>query len=358
MHDRTEFTPEKWAWAAAVAVLTAVVWYALLYVRLALPELARPLAVGEGWRLRLVPAMTAAGGGLGAVLGAWRFRLIRFQPSLGIACRACGAAAALALMSLSWSIALLAALATGIALGWASVILLSGLRGCVGTGGLGRAIGAGVGLGFALAHLPMLDAAHPRTQTIVVALAILAVSVLTPFLTPQEPSLSLRPEYQRPGLIRWSVVLLTLTVLAAAYPLSMPQATAPHSGSWPMVFLPGLAAGIGGWWIDRGRRGALTLVGAAALVLLTLAWWSMTGPLLGESLAALGAGLGALALLYLPARGARPWQAALILIGGGWLGATAGTLLQQASAVLPTAVVVTLALLSLSALVTQWREDW
>lgn len=355
--DRTEFKPERWAFPAAVAFITAVWLYFLLFVRVALPELARVLAGGEEWRLRLVLVLVAAGGVLGSLLAAWRFRLVRFQSVLGTACRACGAAAALSLVGLSWSVTLLAATGAGLALGWVGVTLAAGLRGSVGTGGLGRAIGAGTGLGFALANVPLLLEATARTQAIVAAIAILTVSVFTPFLTPQEPSLSPRPEYSRTGLIRWVAMLFGLTLLSAALPAVFQVSEPAREGSWPNVFMPGAIGALAGWWLDQNRRSALATVAAVSLALLLGAWFLPGAVLLTLVLGAGGAGAATLVIIYYPARSARPGQAGMTFAIAGWIAFGMGALLSFSAARLPTAALITIGLVLLSGLIRQWLED-
>jgi hypothetical protein len=355
--DRTEFEPARWSWSTAVALIAAVWLFFLLFVRAALPELARALAASEEWRLRLVIAVVGAGGVVGSLLGAWTFRLVRFQPALGTACRACGAAAALSLVGLSWSVTLLAAMMAGLALGWVAVTLAAGLRGTVGTSGLGRAIGAGTGLGFAFANLPLLLEAAARTQAIVAAIVILTVSVLTPFLTPQEPSLSPRPQYSRQGLIRWTIIAFGLTLLGAAFPIAAHGADSARSGSWPGVFVPGAIAWLAGWWLDKDRRSALVAVSGVALLLLLGAWFTPTGSFIGLVLCAAGAGAAVVAVIYYPARSARAMQGGILFAVGGWVALGAGALLTFSAARLPTIALVMIGVVLLSGLIRQWLED-
>ena len=359
MKDQTEFVPDKGAWTTAAALVGASTLFYLLFIRQALPGLAESIAGEETWRLRAVISVAGAGGLLGSLLAGWRYRLIRLQPQISTACRVCGAAAALSLVHASWPILLLASLAGGVGLGWLGVVLACGLRGTVGTGSMGRAIGVGIGFGSALAHVPVLFTATPRAQTIVAALVILSVSVITPLLTPQEPSLSPRPEYDRAGLIRWGMVLATLTLLGLAYgPGLRAGSELARSTSWPAVFLPGLAAVAAGAWLDRGRRGALTMVAAVALGLLVFAWWPAPERFWAVLLCTLGLGAAGVALVYYPARSARGVHGALALGLIGWPAATAGTLLLRSGTSVPPLLLLVFGLLSLSSLVTQWREDW
>lgn len=328
----TEFRAERSAVIAATAAVAATYVYFLLFAELALLELARPLTEGTTWRGRGLFTCLGVGGLVGCGLAVWRCNVVRWQAQLSWGFRACAVAAALALAAGTWwGMWLVVAGLVGATLGWLTVILVSGLRATVGTVRLGWVVGLGTGLAYAICNLPGVVDASARTQTIVVAFVAGAGSLLAPFLTPREPSVSLESDYRILGFGRWVLMLLVLVWL---------DAVAHHVIQREAGLQPGTGAGSGrvvanavihlllavgaGWWLDRGGRMSLI---AVALGLLVAGCLALNGGMAALASLAYAAGVSiyAVVLVYYPARGGRATQAGGVLVVAGGLGAALGS---------------------------------
>ncbi|WP_221031396.1 cbb3-type cytochrome c oxidase subunit II [Actomonas aquatica] len=342
----TEFTPEKSALIAAGAVIAATYFYFLIYAEFALLELAKPVVGDEAWRLRGLMFALGAGGLIGSIWAAKRFNVLSLQARLSWSLRGCAVGAALALGSQNWALLLVSALVSGGALGALTVNLATSLRPVIGTSKLGWVIGWGTGLAYLLCNVPWVFEASPRLQTIMAAVVAASASVFSPFLAPQEPSVSPEREYAPSGLLRWVGVLLMLVWLDSAAFFVIQHEAGLKEQTWVgaaqlwgngVVHL-GLAL-LAGRLLDRGVRVALPVV-AFALLAAGCLLLGDGGSGLAAWFYAAGVSLYSVVLVYYPARGGRAWQAAVVYGLAGWVGSALGIGMAQDLARVPGAFLV------------------
>jgi len=331
MSGDTEFpAPDRGTLIAAIAVVAATWFFFLIFNQRAVVGLAADWITPDAWREQGLLTCLAAGGVLGSLLAAWRFNVFHWRGQLSWSLRAGAVAAALATIARTWeALAVFAALG-GVALGWVTVTLVTGLRPSIGTTKLGWVIGFGTGIGYAAANLPFVFEATPERQAVLAAVVIAAVSVLAPFLTPQEPSVSNEPVYGVRGMMGWVCLLAPLVALDAAlfYEIQNDDAlrTELWSGTGTLLAIGAVHLGSGwlaGWALDGGWRWRVWLIGAMAIAIAALL--VRYEPMVGVSMEhAVGVSAYAATLLYVLARGGRAWTAALVLILVGWVGTAVG----------------------------------
>lgn len=330
MADSTEFKPERGAQIAAVGAIAAAYFYFLIFTEFAFLELARP-AAGTPARLRLLMTLLGLGGIAGSLLAAARFRLDRFPGAIANAFRACSAAAAIALLAKVWIALLLAAALVGLSLGWLTVSLCAGLRATVGTPRLGLVAGLGTGLAYAACNLPPVFNASPYVQAVIAAFVAGIGSLAGSWLRPQEPSVSVQPEYKGGGLAAWIAILMALVWMDSAAFYIIQHTPALRGVTWGggnlvVNALTHLAVAVlAGFALDRGWSGRTAL---AAFALLAAACGLLDatrgGFLQPGALYVAGVSLYSVVLLYYPARGGRAWPAAVIFAIAGWFGSAMG----------------------------------
>ena len=339
--DETKFRPDGAALSAAVVAVAATYFYFLIYAEFALLEIARTIADDEAWRLRGLMTVLGLAGVLGSLGAAWRFRVDIWQTQLSWSFRACGVAAVLALVAQGWVPLLVAAGCSGLALGWLTVTLATGLRPAIGTGRLGLVVGLGTGLAYAACNLPAVFEAAARSQAIMAALVAGTASISAAFLTPREPSISTTADYGPGGMLRWIVVLALLVGLDSAAFYVIQHVDTLRAGSWDegRLWLNAavhLGAAVGaGWWLDRGGRAGLAVAGYGLLA----AGWGLIDQG-GGGLYAAGVSIYSALLVYFPARGGRAWVAGLVYAVAGWLGSALGIGLAQEFGTVPVGVVL------------------
>src|SRR5690606_5830638 len=76
--DHTEFHADRSVRIAAGAAVAAAGVFVSVFILKALPEFAAAAAGDSSWRFRQLALWVVLGGLLGAVLGAWRFRLVGY----------------------------------------------------------------------------------------------------------------------------------------------------------------------------------------------------------------------------------------------------------------------------------------
>ncbi len=322
MSDATEFEREKGVLPVAIFLIAAVYAYYLIFAEIAFLRLAEPAVEGSR-QLSFLRSVLGAGGLVGGLVGGWRFRLLRYPRSLSHALRACAVVAILALLVQSWELRLLVAALVGFALGWLLVVMIAGLRACVGTPRLGLCIGAGAGLAHAVFSLPWLAAADPTIQTVVATVWIGLAAVLTPWLLPQEPSLAWSNDYRTDGMAAWMAVFLALMWIDAAAFTVLPR---PAAGlAWLTAATALSSALLGGLWLDRGARARVALTSFTLLALAGALVASGQGPVWAATLcAASGGAIAATALFHLAALGGRAWQAGVLFAVSLWIGSAFG----------------------------------
>ncbi len=354
----TEFVPDKSALVAAGAVIAATYFYFLIYAEFALLELALPVIGEETWRLRGLMFALGLGGLGGSIWAAVRFDVIGLQARLSWSFRGCAVGAALALGGANWGLLMISALVSGVALGALTVNLASSLRPVIGTRRLGWVIGCGTGAAYALCNVPWVFEAGPRMQTILAAVIAAMASVLSPFLMPQEPSVSPEREYGSTGLLRWVGALLMLVWLdSAAFYVIQHEVTLKVQTWEGAAQLWGNAAvhlGLAlaaGWLLDRGIRMALAVaafvllaVGCLALGTGGAAWWYTAG-----------VSLYSVVLVYVPARSGRAWQAAIIYGVAGWVGSALGIGMAQDLNAVPVVFLIVAGVVIVAMTGWRWR---
>ena len=359
MSEASQAPIPRHALVAALVCVAASYVYFLIFAEFALIELAKPMADG---RLRWLMGTLAVGGVTGSLLAARSFRLERYARAVGTGFRACGAAAAFALLAKSWLMMMLAALCVGLGLGWLTVTLVSGLRGVLGGKRLGLWAGVSTGSAYAICNLPWVFEASPATQTIFAALVAIGGAFAAIWLDLTEPPRSESRDYEPAVTWFWLAALLALVWLdsAAFYIIqhTEPLRAATWAGAWTLGgnaathLVAAIAAGL---LIDR--RGAPAVVVLAFAVLATACTWLGDGEkhALGvEVLYTAGVSLYSTALITYPAHGGRPWLSARVYALAGWVGSGLGIGLAQDLHQVPLWFVGLAGLLVVGALAARW----
>lgn len=318
--------------AAAVVAVAATYFYFLLFSEFAFLELV--LALPEGGRLQQpVMGTLGAGGLLGSVLAARFFRAERFGGQLAALFLLCAVAAFLSLgLGHGLSPYPVAGL-LGLCLGAQTVLLASGLRAALGLRRLGFHIGLGTGLAYGLCNVPWVFQAPAPLQAILAGLVALFGAVgafMLGVLPGAEPSRE--SDYTLKGFLPWLLAFTALVWLdSAAFFIIQHSAAlkgATWSGDsmlWGNAAVHASVAVLAGWLLDRGRgigvlAAAFLLLSAACVVLSLAPGWSLSA----RTLYTAGVSLYSVALVYLAARGGRPWLVALLFGVAGWFGSAMG----------------------------------
>ena len=206
----SEEKPTRREFWVVVALITGTYGYFLIFAQFAFLELLRAkLGAGE-----LRPAMGAMGmaGVMGSILAAWRFRPETYRSALRGGAVACVLAAGVGCLDASP----VAAAGIGLALGWLTVTLVAGLRAAIGMHYLGRAVGLGMGLAYALCNLPGVFTAAPLVQAgIAIALMTLA-AVATWWVRTGEGEVSFNDDFRPVRMASWIGIFLALVWMDSA----------------------------------------------------------------------------------------------------------------------------------------------
>lgn len=361
MAEASDYHPGKGTLIAGVFSVAATYVFFLLFAEFALVEMVRASAGENVFRLRQVMGLLAVGGVAGGFLAAWRFRLERYPRQLANAFRACGASAALALAPHNHVTWLATAACVGLALGWLTVTLASGLRATLGASRLGVCCGLGTGLAYAVCNVPVVFAAAPATQAIIAAIIAGLASVVGPFMTPFEPSVATDDDYRGNGILAWIALFLALVWMdsAAFYVIQHTDTLRADTWQgaatlWGNAVMHAVAAVVAGWALDRGRRVSVVLVGflllAVACVLLgaghvALSVWLYTA----------GVSFYSVALVYYPSLGGRARFPAMVFGIAGWGGSAMGIGMAQDLHQVPLSFVGAAAIVVVAALVVRGR---
>jgi len=308
--------------------------YFLVFAEFALIELAKPLAEG---RLPWLMGTLAVGGVAGSFAAARAFRFERYPRSVADGFRACGAAAAIVLLAQTWWLMMLATLGVGLALGWLTVTLVSGLRGVLGGKRLGLWAGLATGSAYAICNLPWVFEASAAHQTIFAALVAVVGALSANWLDLTAPPRADTADYSAPRPWFWLAALLALVWLDSAAFYIIQHTDALRSATWTGAWTLGgnalmhLAAAVAaGLILDRG--GSSFVIGGAFLALAGSSLWLGDGSqhaLGAEVIYTAGVSLYSTALITYPAHGGRPWLAARIYAIAGWGGSALGIGLAQ-----------------------------
>jgi len=314
---------------AAVVSVAATYVYFLVFAEFALIELAKPLADG---RLPWLMGTLAAGGVAGSFAAARAFRFERYARSVANGFRACGAAAAIVLLAQTWWLMMLATLGVGLALGWLTVTLVSGLRGVLGGKQLGLWAGLATGSAYAICNLPWVFEASAANQTILAALVAVVGALSANWLDLTAAPRADTADYSAPRPWFWLAALLALVWLDSAAFYIIQHTDVLRSATWTGAWTLGgnalmhLAAAVAaGLLLDRGGSGFV--IGGAFLALAGSSLWLGDGSqhaLGAEVIYTAGVSLYSTALITYPAHGGRPWLAARIYAIAGWGGSALG----------------------------------
>lgn len=330
---------------AALAV-TATYGYFLLFAEFAFLKHAR-LVSGDSADLRGVMAALGAGGIAGSLATLWRFRPEAWAVRLAGSYAACAVLAAIAPFATGATLITVAA-GIGLALGWNTVTLASGLRAMLPVGQLGLGIGLGTGTAYALCNVPVIFTAGATVQAGISAglMAVAAVGLR-----------GADPEWSKPASAsllvtwRWVGVFFSLVWLdSAAFYIIQQTPVLPGSswstaaGLWGNAVVHFAAALFAGRLLDRGCLRSLTLAAWTVLAGACLAFGSASpvpaaGLLYAGSVSAYSA-----ALVFFAARDGRPRIAAAVFAVAGWLGSALGIGIAQDLPRVPSLLVVASAL--------------
>ncbi|AOS46391.1 Cytochrome C oxidase, mono-heme subunit/FixO [Lacunisphaera limnophila] len=313
-------------WRGVVAV-AATYGYFLLFAEFAFLALARAGLPGEP-AVRVVMGALGAGGVAGSALALWRFGPEHFRRRLVGSYLACAVAAAFAPFATGQAGLALVAAGIGLALGWNTVTLASGLRALLPAGRLGLGAGLGTGLAYAACNVPVLFLASAQVQTwAVVVLAVLAALVVAgvrPVWTAPAPAVGRWP------VARWVGAFLALVWLdsAAFYIIQQTPglrgATWGEGHLWANALMHLGAAVAAGALLDRGALRGLVGVAWLALAVACLALGSATPWSPARFFYTGGVSLYSAALVYFAARDGRPAIAAAVFAIAGWVGSALG----------------------------------
>ena len=327
-----EFTPKKRATVAAVAAVTGIYVYFLLFAEFALLEIGRS-ALGDPARRGLLAALGMAGAA-GSLLAAWVYAVERCRGLLSGGFGACALAAAVAVLAPPRPGLWIAAGLVGASTGWTTVILAATLRRVLGSARLGSGIGVGTGLAYAICNLPQVFTAAPARQAgIAVAAAImgmLAVQLFNPAAPAEKPA---AVDYTPRGVGSWIVIFFALVALDSAVFNIIQQSPALKQETWSgtgrlyvnaLVHL--IVAVLAGYVLDRRRTGTVATAAMVAVMIAAVLIDEKHGRFasVGTLIYAAGVSAYSAALVFFPARGARPWPAAAIYAVAGWGGSALG----------------------------------
>jgi cytochrome c oxidase cbb3-type subunit 2 len=336
----------------AAVTVAAVYGFFLLFAQFSFVELIRASGHGVVVEKILLGSMAVAGVAAG-FLAAWRgVRPAIIRVALGIT----AVAALLSAFSGALPVLLLAALATGAALGAATVSLAALLPGWCGIG----TVALGTGIGYALCNLPWVFPQSPTHQSWIAAgIAGLGALAVPPTGTWRKQA------GQRP--LAFPLVLMLFTALvwmdSAAF-FIIQHAEDLKSGTWGDSFLWRNAvlhlgfAVLSGWWL---KRGALRAVPVFAWVMLAVAaLWVNEAPTRWAAgwLYPSAVSLYSVALVVWPGwfcgaadTKAVAWKAAWLFAIAGWFGSANGIGMAETLRHVPTAFIVVSAIVVLMALV-------
>lgn len=315
-----------WFGCGAVAATYA---YFLLFAEFAFLERVRAVA-GEA-AVQPIMATLGTGGIVGSFAALRRFAPEKFVSRLRRSYAACALAAVLAALAPGQGTLLLAAAAIGLALGWNTVTLASGLRSLVPLARLGWCAGVGTGVAYALCNVPAVFTAAPALQAWICAGVAATASMALGAAKPVWPANA--PAHH--AVWRWVLIFLALVAFdsAAFYVIqhtpALREATWTGAGNlWGLALVHLIVAFGAGRLLDRGGLRVVVGLAAALLVTASLGLGAMRLPGLGLVYAA-GVSFYSAALVYFAARDGRPQVAALVFALAGWVGSAVGIALAQ-----------------------------
>jgi hypothetical protein len=317
--------------AAAITAVAATYAYFLIFAQFGFLH-ALSAAGGEGhvW-LKPILAVMGVAGIAGSILMVRIPEGTRGRGGMSTGFLLAGGAAGLTCVARTPALFALAAALTGLGTGMITVGLAGLLRRETGDGQLGRCIGTGTGLAYALCNLPPIFNAGPQAQAWV-GMAAAAVGWAAVLLFEQRAPGPAAPdsEYAPRGIALWTLVLLALVMLDSAVFYHIQHTPGLKEVAWSgstqlclnagSHLLAGLLAGVA---LDRRWTGRASLFAAhamavaAALILAGRGAWG--APVYAASVSVYSA-----MLVFYPARSGRIAVAAGVYAVAGWAGSALG----------------------------------
>ena len=339
-----QFHPPVRVLAAVVLTIAAVYFHFLIFTQYALLHLIQAAAGNGTQPPRMAILAAGAAGVAGSLFAAWRYTVARGPAQLAGALALCAIAAGGSLLGKNprWlpGVAALSGLGAGVA----TVTLAAMLRRAAGRERLGLVIGLGTGLAYGAANLPPVFAAEAPFQAVLAMLAAcvgLVTGRLFELRGPGEKPVV--TDYAPGGAALWILILLGLVGLDSMAFYVIQHTPALKENTWtgaPRLFANAgvhfLAAVLAGAALDRRWVGRTTLLAAGLLITACLlidggSGWAPIGGLMYAA----AVSLYSTVLVFYPARGARPWLAALIFAVAGWGGSALGLGLAQGRGQVP-----------------------
>ncbi len=330
---REEYHPTNTSLVAVTAAVAATYTYFLIFAQFGFLQAVQRGVGADDALLRPIMGVMGLGGIVGSAGSAWLFDRKRGRPLILTGYVLAGAAAAISWGAVSVAAFYLVAALTGLGTGITTVTLAAMLRREIGGDTLGRCIGAGTGLAYALVNLPPIFQAGPQAQA-AIGLVAAGVGVLaTARFGQRGPGYQTDGfDYHPRGIFLWVLIFFALVWLDSAAFYVIQHTEDLKAATWAgekklylNAAVHALAALGAGWALDRRGMG-LTTLGAAALLLAACAALN-TGQL---PLAVTGWGYAAAvsaystALVFYPARSGRVGLAAMVYAVAGWLGSALG----------------------------------
>jgi len=346
--EKTAETTPLYQPARAVAALAASYIYFLLFAEFAFLELARQRE-GSGPPLRMIMSLLGFGGLVGSGLSAWVQRRGGWTYALQLGFLSCGAAALCSLLPSNAAV-LGAAGWIGVSAGWLTVELATRLESFTGPARLGWVCGLGTGFAYAFSNLPMVFTASPRTQAWVSAAIVVLGALIAPKI--HRPQVS-APSGGNRGAVFVVLLFLGLVWLDSGAFYIIQHTGALKAGTWGEDFtlltnaaVHAGAALIAGKFLDAGRP--KLVIAVAALLLVTACWeihYSDRTRYFTAVFYTAGVSLYSTALVWFPARAARPGFTAALFALAGWCGSALGVGMAQDRHDVPVGVTIACAAL-------------
>lgn len=337
--------------ARAALLVAATYFYFLLFAEFAFLELMNGCLATEGPRAPM--AALALGGVLGGFIAA---RLLRAKPHTPLLIVSYVGAAYAAWLATYADDAIgftSVAAMIGLFLGANTVTLAASLAARVRKAQLGRVVGAGTGLAYAVCNIPGVFNAKPEGQTLAAATIALAGALLalSSRREPEQRAVTVsRPALPLP-FAPWILVFLALVWLdsAAFYIIQHTEALkrSTWTGAWQLggnavVHLG--AALVAGIVLDLAKPRTVVTAAWIALLLACLALKGFGSGLPAGPLYAVGVSLYSTAFVHRAAYDGRPLAIAFLFGIAGWLGSALGIGMAQDLHTIPWAILALSAL--------------
>lgn len=335
---REAFNPTERSLVAATLTIAATYVYFLIFAEFGFLKALTEVAGRDHTLLRPIMAVMGAAGIGGSLIMARLFDERRCRGQLMVGFSIAAAAAGLTWLARSPAVFFVCAALTGAGTGLVTVGLAGMLRREIGGGRLGLCIGTGTGAAYAFCNLPAVFGGAAHTQALLGIVAAGTGLIAVQLFEQRGPRQTVGGyDYSAGGKGMWTTIFFTLVCLDSAAFYLIQHTPVLKLATWtggPQLFLNAgmhLVAGVGaGLLLDR--RWLAGAVGAAAILLLAacaLLDRSSGRYSLEAGLYTAGVSIYSAALVFYPARSARPELAALVYAIAGWGGSVVGIGLAQ-----------------------------